>query len=512
MKGRLISNSSRSRLKSTNFPLPRIFTMYSIAKKLLATALFASALTASLSAQSTQSAQSAKSAKSAQSFDEASQTARADLQKALDTLAQTRESIASEKIPLIREVSALEDKVRQKSNELEKLQRLRDNRDLGLNRIREQVEAIKAQNEYAAGLLDEFVRSFETRIDFAETQLYAKPAEEARLALDDADMTQADRFSAQLEVVGVALERLDKLVGGYTFEGRALAPEGTIEDGSFAIFGPTVFFASGQSDLAGLTYNKLNAAEPAVALPGEGYAAGIQDFVTGGEGTIPADATLGKALKIAEGDDTFLEHIQKGGSVGYVIISLGVVCLLIGLFKTYEITGFKTPSPQQVQGVLAPLEAGDRQKATAAAESVPGVGGGLLAKGVEHSEEKRGILEEILYEKILTVRPRLERFLPFMALTAAAAPLLGLLGTVTGMIKTFNLITIFGTGDAKSLSSGISEALVTTELGLIVAIPSLILHGLLARMARQKIGDMEQAAVGFINGAVAAKNSDQSAA
>lgn len=92
-----------------------------------------------------------------------------------------------------------------------------------------------------------------------------------------------------------------------------------------------------------------------------------------------------------------------------------------------------------------------------------------------------------------------------MAITAAAAPLLGLLGTVTGMIKTFNLITIFGTGDAKSLSSGISEALVTTELGLIVAIPALILHGILSRMAKEKLGTLEQTALSFINGVVATR-------
>ena len=87
-----------------------------------------------------------------------------------------------------------------------------------------------------------------------------------------------------------------------------------------------------------------------------------------------------------------------------------------------------------------------------------------------------------------------------MAVTAAAAPLMGLLGTVTGMINTFSLITIFGTGDAKSLSSGISEALVTTELGLIVAIPSLIFHALLLRMAKEKVGDLDNASVSFING------------
>ncbi|PXA03753.1 hypothetical protein DDZ13_10695 [Coraliomargarita sinensis] len=441
----------------------------------------------------------------AQSFQSATAEASKDLQIALKELNEVRSDIAKEKIPLIQEVSSLEDQVRQKTAELDRLRRLRDNRDLGLNRLREQVEAIKAQNEYAAGLLDEFVRSFETRIDYSEVQLYSDAAEEARLALDDADMSEADRFNKQIDVIGVALDRLEQLAGGYTFAGKALAPNGEIEEGTFAAFGPTVFFSSSQSELAGITFNKLNAAEAAIAVPGEQYSAGIRSFVETSEGQIPADPTLGKALKIEEGSDTVLEHLAKGGSVGTVIIGLGFICLLLGAFKAFEVTSFRTPAPEDVQNVITKIESGDVANARTAASSIPGAGGALLVKGVEHADEKRGTLEEILYEKILVARPKLERFLPFIALTAAAAPLLGLLGTVTGMIKTFNLITIFGTGDAKSLSSGISEALVTTELGLIVAIPALIIHGLLSRMARQKIGDMEQTAVGFINGVIGAR-------
>ncbi len=445
----------------------------------------------------------------AQSFQSATAQAKQDLKTALSELADTREAIAAEKIPLIRSVSALEDDVRQKTAELERLRRLRDNSDLGLNRLREQVKAIKAQNEYAAGLLDEFVRSFETRIDYSETQLYSATAEEARLALDDSDMSQAERFAKQIDVIGVAIERLGKLTGGYTFDGKALAPTGEIEEGTFAAFGPTVYFASSQSELAGITFNKLNTAEAAIAVPGDGFAAGIRKFIESGEGSIPADPTLGKALKIVEGNDSIGEHLAKGGSVGVVIVGLGLICLILGLFKIYEVTSFKTPTPEKVQGVLSHIESQDMASAQTAAAAIDGAVGDLLQTGVEHADEKRGTLEELLYEKILAVRPTLERFLPFIALTAAAAPLLGLLGTVTGMIKTFNLITIFGTGDAKSLSSGISEALVTTELGLVVAIPALILHGLLSRMARQKLGDMEQIAVGFINGVVGARNKDK---
>ena len=440
------------------------------------------------------------SAAQAQDFGTASAQASQDLQAALKELNQVRSDIARKKVPLIREVSALEDEVRQKTAELDRLRRLRDNRDLGLNRLREQVEAIKAQNEYAAGLLDEFVRSFETRIDYSEVQLYADAAEEARLALDDADMTQADRFNKQIDVIGVALDRLEQLAGGYTFEGKALAPGGEIEEGTFAAFGPTVFFASSQSDLAGITFNKLNAAEAAIAVPGEQYLSGIRTFAETGEGEIPADPTLGKAIKIEEGSDTVMEHLAKGGSVGVVILCLGGICLLMAAFKIYEVTSFRTPAPEDVQKVIGEIETGDMAKARSAASGIAGPGGALLVKGVEHADEKRGTLEEILYEKILVVRPKLERFLPFIALTAAAAPLLGLLGTVTGMIKTFNLITIFGTGDAKSLSSGISEALITTKWGLIVAIPTLIMHALLNRKAKGVVGSMEQSAVGFING------------
>ena len=218
--------------------------------------------------------------------------------------------------------------------------------------------------------------------------------------------------------------------------------------------------------------------------------------------------TLGKALKIEEGNDTLFEHLAKGGSVGIVIISLGIACLIIGGFKAYEITNFKTPSRKNVQNVIQSIESGNEEKALSQAKTIEGAAGDLLVTAVDNYKVKSTNLEEILFEKILSAQPTLERFLPFMALTAAAAPLLGLLGTVTGMIKTFTLITIFGTGDAKSLSSGISEALVTTELGLIVAIPSLILHGLLSRMAKQKIGDLEQISVSFINGITGIKNSD----
>jgi biopolymer transport protein ExbB len=444
----------------------------------------------------------------AKTLSSASEKATADLTQSLDELAELRTDIAKTKVPLINNVAELEGEVRQKQNKVDRLLRLRDNNDMGLNRLRDQVKALKEQNDYAASLLDEFVRTFETRIDFSETQLYKESIQEARLILDDSDANQAERFQKQLDVISVALNRLDKLVGGYTYEGLALIPSGDIIEGKFSAYGPSVYFNSKDSSVQGIAVTRLNAAEAAIAFPGGNYEKGLINFIENGEGTIPIDITLGKALKIEEGNDTFFEHLAKGGSVGSVIIALGIACLIIGGYKAYVIIGFKTPSSDSVQKVIQSIENGNTSEAKTVASGIEGAGGDLLITAIDNHSTKRANLEEILYEKILSAQPGLERFLPFMALTAAAAPLLGLLGTVTGMIKTFTLITIFGTGDAKSLSSGISEALVTTELGLVVAIPSLILHGLLSRMAKQKIGDLEQISVSFLNGITGIKKSD----
>ena len=97
---------------------------------------------------------------------------------------------------------------------------------------------------------------------------------------------------------------------------------------------------------------------------------------------------------------------------------------------------------------------------------------------------------------------RMQSMLPFVAISAAAAPLLGLLGTVTGIMNTFSMIEIYGTGDVKTLSGGISEALITTEYGLIVAIPSLLLHAYLASKARKISNRMETTGIAFLNEAM----------
>ncbi len=119
----------------------------------------------------------------------------------------------------------------------------------------------------------------------------------------------------------------------------------------------------------------------------------------------------------------------------------------------------------------------------------------LALVALQNREMDEEHLEARLYAVSLEIQAPLERYLGVLSVSAAAAPLLGLLGTVTGMIHTFRLITMFGTGDARLLSGGISEALVTTEAGLMVAIPALLVHAWCVRRVRRNASLHKQAAL-----------------
>ena len=363
-----------------------------------------------------------------------------------------------------------------------------------------QVDSLAEQQEFVKSRLNEFVRDFEGRLNIAELPHYESLTSRAKLAEKNVNLDDEARRESQLAVAQAALERIRELIGGSVFQGEALSPEGILTSGHFVALGPTVFYVSDDGRVSGLVETQLNAADPVVVPLPDADGGSITELASAGRGELPFDASLGRALKVEKARKTLEQYVADGGPVGLVILALGAAALMLTAFKAYEILQFRVASPESVDEILDELSQGSQAAAAKKSMQVPGVAGEMLETGVRHATQDREILEELLYEKILRVRPTLERFLPFLAITAAAAPLLGLLGTVIGMINTFQLITIFGTGDAKSLSSGISEALMTTAFGLMVAIPTLILHGALSRMAKRKLGLLEELSVAFVNG------------
>lgn len=229
------------------------------------------------------------------------------------------------------------------------------------------------------------------------------------------------------------------------------------------------------------TFLQVFAKQPAGA-----YASSMASLIRAGEGEVvkaPVDPSKGNLFGILGDLPSFGDRLRQGGEVGAVIAVLAVIGILIGLYKMFTLfTG----------GAAMRATAKTRQAGT----------GNPLARVFEVYENNRNAdvetLELKLDEQILRESPRIERFNDIIKVLAAVAPLLGLLGTVVGMIITFTAITIYGAGDPKLMAGGISVALMTTVFGLVAAIPLLLIHAVVSAMARGNQQLLDEQAAGLV--------------
>ncbi len=433
-------------------------------------------------------------------FSEVEASAQRRLEQSLAELTTLREVIAEAKVPLGRQLGELEDQLVEVRREYQETTRQLDTRTLDLSNLRSEIKARQEEKAYVSNLLSEYIRNFETRLHIAEMQHYRDVLEAAKLAPENSNLSEFAVYEAQAALVTASLERLHEALGGTRFEGSAVDPSGLVKHGTFVLVGPAALFRSDDGQTIGTAEQRLGSLEPTIlGFDSETLASAAAGLVTDGAGQFPLDPTLGNAHKIEATKETLAEHIKKGGVVIYPILGLFAAAMLVVVFKWIELTRVRRPSQKRIHALLRAVAEHNAEGAATEAAAIGGPTGAMLSAGVEHIEEPSALIEEVMYEKILTAKLKVQRFLPFVAISAAAAPLLGLLGTVTGIINTFKLITVFGSGDVKTLSGGISEALITTEFGLIVAIPSLLLHSFLSRKARGLIAQMEKAAIAFVN-------------
>ena len=206
------------------------------------------------------------------------------------------------------------------------------------------------------------------------------------------------------------------------------------------------------------------------------------ETLTGFE-ALALDPSRGALMNALTDTPNWRERVAAGGFVGMVIIILGILALIVGLIRyaSVLVTGRKV-SAQQRSDVIS-----DRNPL-----------GRLLGVYEANRDVDSETLELKLNEAVLRESSQLERFLWIVKTISVVAPLLGLLGTVTGMIQTFQAITLFGAGDPKMMAGGISEALVTTMLGLITAIPLVLLYDTLANGTRRIVGVLDEQSAGLI--------------
>ena len=195
------------------------------------------------------------------------------------------------------------------------------------------------------------------------------------------------------------------------------------------------------------------------------------------------DVTRGGILALLVESPTITERINQGGIVGYCIIALGLVGLFIAIWRWLSLSK-------------------DSKKVTAQLSSQTASSDNPLGRVLSAYDETKGAdtetVELKLSEAALKEMPNLTKGLLFIKVIAAVAPLMGLLGTVTGMIKTFQVITLYGAGDPKLMAGGISQALMTTVLGLCVAIPMVLLHTVVSGQSRKIINILQSQSAGIV--------------
>ncbi len=196
------------------------------------------------------------------------------------------------------------------------------------------------------------------------------------------------------------------------------------------------------------------------------------------------DPTGGVILSMLVQAPGVMERIEQGGAIGYIILALGLVGLVVVVLRMVDL--FKVG--QRVDAQLGDLSNIQEDNPL----------GRVVAASKAHPVDDLESFELIVDEAVGREIPILETGQSLVKLLAAVAPLLGLLGTVTGMIETFQSISLFGTGDPKLMAGGISQALVTTMLGLMVAIPLLFLHSLMLTRSKRLIQILDEQSSGLI--------------
>jgi biopolymer transport protein ExbB len=211
----------------------------------------------------------------------------------------------------------------------------------------------------------------------------------------------------------------------------------------------------------------------------------IADFVGSTEplAGLAVDPSRGSLLAVLIETRGLTERIPEGGPVGYSVITLGILAGILGVYKMIVllITGRRVENQKK--------------------DGRPDKGnplGRILAVAADNPDADREQLELMLDEVVLRESSKLESLVWLVRIVSVVAPLMGLLGTVTGMIKTFQSITLFGAGDPRMMAGGISEALVTTMLGLVTAIPLVLMHAALANNTKKIVDTLDEQSAGLI--------------
>ncbi len=391
-------------------------------------------------------------------------------------------------------------------------------------RLEETRSRALTERQRLEGEIDRFegqVVSLTARADDLRAELNLAD-EQAQVNLDNAGLLAATlaQADATLEGLGVeemktpefeALGEIDKVQRAFAIGNEQIAELSTLRRS------PGAFFLQDGTEVTGTIVRVGNIAAFGVSDAGAGALAPAgggrlklwqeptsetAQALAAGQIAPTLRMFLYESLNTAVSDktsQTVIEHIHTGGVIGWVIVVMGLFAVLLSLLRAFFLRNASAATGILVEAVAPSVQAGKLDQAIDICKQNKGSTARVLTATLRNLDRDREHLEDIISEAILHESARLNRFGSVILVIAAVAPLLGLLGTVTGMIATFDVITEFGTSDPKLLAGGIAIALTTTELGLIVAIPALLAGNLLSGWADGIKDDMEKGALRITN-------------
>ncbi len=429
------------------------------------------------------------------------------LRAASAELSATRERVAREKAPLLQAQRAAEDRLLAAESENTRYETSAEQSAGNRRRLVKDAEQLHKNTSYLSSLAQDGLKAYNDSLAPGEDQVHAAKIRELEAAFGQPATSAGGQ--AATDVSAFLLARVQQALGGYTASGSAMNGEtNEVRAGTFAFVGPQTYFRSSQGEAGVAVRLREGATYPASYAVKEWTSAGADALFQGNAGSLPADATGGKALRLKQTTGTVWDHIKKGGYVAFAILAVGALSLLLMLQKLVDLSRLAVDREPAMHAFLAKVSAGGREAGESALGSLHATTRELFAAGLQYMDKPRVALEEHLQALLLKQRLHFERRLPLLAVIATAAPLMGLLGTVVGMVKTFALITVFGTGNAGKLASGISEVLVATELGLAVAIPTLVVHGFLSQRIHKNLATLERYALEFVTAAKSEKEEE----
>jgi len=398
-------------------------------------------------------------------------SANQELAKSIAELNQLREHIAAEKLPLAQELTTLEETLSQLRRDHDKVTRLVDVGTLELTTIKAEMKARQDELAYVGNLLDEFARTFESKVNISELQYCGAAIEIAKQATENKTLTLPEKFSRQTDFVYVSIKRLFDAIGGMRFPGVGVDLEGTVAQGQFALIGPVALFSADSGGAAGIVVPQTGSTNPLIR-PLEGpMQAGLVSLVSSGEGFIPLDPSNGGALKQLIQETNLIHIFEKGGPIMWPLLAASILALGTVIERLFFLFIEKTRrDPKKLQQFLAAVGRNDILGAIEIGKGSKFYIVRALGYALDHRETS--LSNAILYAQAKEIK-RFQRGIPILDTVITLAPLLGLLGTVVGMMGSFSIIG----GDLSSpgaITGGIAEALIATAFGLGIAITALL--------------------------------------